>query len=775
MPGNAPAPIVVEGLQEPVEIAVDTWGVAHIRARNRDDLFFAQGWNVARDRLWQIDLWRKRGLGLLAADFGPGYLEQDRAARLFLYRGDMAAEWAAYGSDAQAICASFAAGINAYIAGIEAGAHPLPPEFAELGNAPSRWAAEDVVRIRSHSLTRNATSEILRARLTARAGAAADELRLRREPPVVPQTAPDLDLASLPLAILDDFNLAVAPVSFSAQRLAATPAEASRWRRVAPTGEIVQAVQSEGSNNWAVSAEKSATGRPILALDPHRIHTLPSIRYVVHLSMPGFDAIGAGEPAVPGISMGHNGTAAFALTIFGADQEDVFVYDTHPDDPLSYRFGDGWERMTECVEDIPVRGSGFERRSLYFTRHGPVIHRDPAARRAYALRTVWTDAGMAPYMASLAVMRARSFDAYTQALRGWGTPSVNHVYADLAGTIGWKPSGATPLREGWNGLLPVPGDGRYAWVGYLAPEDGPVERNPARGFIATANAMNVPADWAATHPPIGYEWLDASRSDRIHDVVSRRDKVTLDDCARLQNDTFSVSAARLVSLLGERYRAGGDAASAHALLRAWDGDLRASSGAAALFEIWLSRHIGNALGRAAGLADEDLPLLQPVNLPAIADWVRAADEDVLQTTLDATLSAAWAECRSLMGEDPAAWAWGDIHRLSLKHPLDGIAEGAAVWSMPPVRLGGSSSTPNYAGYRASNLDVTTGPSVRMIIDVGGWDNSLFVNTPGQSGLPGSPHYGDLATAWRDGEYYPLVYSRDAVDAATRQLFVCVPG
>ncbi|OWJ74335.1 penicillin acylase family protein [Haematobacter genomosp. 1] len=757
----------LSGLTGEVEIRIDRWGIAHIRAGTQDDLFFAQGWNAARDRLWQIDLARKRGLGLLAGDFGPGYLEQDRASRLLLYRGDMAAEWAAYGPDAEAICTAFAAGINSYVDGVLAGDLPLPPEFALLGNAPSRWKAEDVVRVRSHSLTRNATSEVLRARVMALAGvekgARLDLLRKDLEPRVVPEPAVDLSLISA--RVIRDFLLGVSPVSFSPERLTATLPEAPLWTQPTPLGEIDRIASAEGSNNWAISGARTATGRPILCLDPHRTHTLPSVRYIVHLTMPGFDAIGAGEAMVPGISMGHNGTAAFGLTIYGHDQEDLCVHDLHPDDPLLYRYGDGWERMRCVEEDIPVRGHDPQKVTLHFTRHGPVLHADGS--RAYALRTVWTEPGTAPYMASLAVMRARSHRDYVAALRGWGCPSVNHIFADTQGDIVWKPSGAAPVRDGWEGLLPVPGDGSHEWRGLASPDDGPVEVNPPRGFIATANAMNVPKDWQGVWP--GYEWLDSSRHDRLNGALAENDRVTLDDCAAMQTDTTALSALQAVRALGT---AQGPVMSPRvaALLDGFDGDLRAGSGAAALVELWLSRHLGPAIAREEGAPEAVLPLLAPYDTPSLVRWLEEVRP--LPDAVAASLERAWDDCAALMGEDPARWRWGDIHRLTLRHPLHRLAP--EEWSFAPLPLGGSNASPNYAAYRAGDLEVTTGPSVRMLIDVGSWDESRFVNTPGQSGVPGSAHYGDLQADWHTGRYHPLLYTPQAIAAETEARIVLSP-
>lgn len=751
------------GLTATVTIRIDPWGIAHIRAENRDDLFFAQGWNAARDRLWQIDLARKRGLGLLAADFGPGYLAQDRAARLLLYRGDMAAEWAAYAPDAQEICTAFTQGINAYVADVLAGRLPLPPEFALLGTRPAPWQPADVVRVRSHSLTRNATSELLRARVMALMGpdlgARLDLLRRNLEPVAIPDIPEGLDLQDLDARVLRDFLLGVSPVSFSPERLAAPLAEADLWTRPTPLGEVDRIAATEGSNNWVVSGARTASGRPILCLDPHRTHVLPSVRYLVHLTMPGLDAIGAGEPMVPGISMGHNGTAAFGLTIHGHDQEDLYVYETHPDDPDLYRHGDGWARLTTLTETVPVKGHPDQTVTLQFTRHGPLLHRIPG--RAFALRTVWTGPGTAPYMASLSVMRATTPPDYLAALRGWGCPSVNHIYGDTGGNILWKPSGAAPIRKGWQGLLPVPGDGRFEWQGLHDPDHTPVEANPPRGYIATANAINLPPGWDGPIP--GHEWLDSSRHDFLNAALAGNDRVTLNDCAAMQTSLHSGIALGLAG----RLQAAGVPAPVRALLDGFDGRLSADSAAAAFLEIWLTRHLGPAIARHLGATGAVLPLLQPCDPASVLNWMQA--QEALPPDILASLDAAWADCAARMGADPKGWAWGDIHRLTLRHPLHRLAP--ADWSLPPVPRGGSSASPNYAGYDPASLDVLMGPSVRMLIDIGGWDNSLFVNTPGQSGLPRDPHYNDLQPLWTAGDYAPLLYSDARVESVTTRRIV----
>ncbi|TIO74113.1 MAG: penicillin acylase family protein [Mesorhizobium sp.] len=759
-----------------VTIEIDKFGVPHIKAKNLHDLFFAQGWNAARDRLWQIDIARKRGLGLLSRDFGPGYLEQDRAARLFLYRGEMSTEWAAYGPESEEICSAFAAGINSYVDRCNDGQITLPPEFILLGHRPDHWKPEDVVRVRTHSLSRNAISEVLRSKMMGLAGlekgARLDRLRQELSPPILPRAAEGFDPTVVTDRVLRDFRLAISPVSFSMERLAASLDEARLWTSVTVSDEVEPAGFEEGSNNWAISGTKTTTGRPILALDPHRKHVMPSIRYVVHLSMPGLNVIGAGEPMVPGISMGHNGTAAFGLTIFGADQEDIYVYDLNPDEGNEYSYEGTWEQVVTVKERIPVRGYEDQEVEHRFTRHGPVLYQDAEDNRAFALRTVWMDSGMAPYMASLSVMRATTHAEYVSALGSWGCPSVNHVYADVSDTISWKPAGASPIRRNWDGLLPVPGDGRFEWEGYLSPSQGPFEINPLKGFVATANAMNVPEEWSRAHPAFGYEWSDSSRHDTLHSALSRSELISIRDCISLQCSVYSPIAARICARLAKLLQSE-PKVPAFTLLSNWNAHLDVSSAAAAFFEVWLTKHLGPEIARLEGANDQMLKLLLPLEPSALASWLEQAELNESDSNrIKATLASAWMECMTSIGHDPAGWSWGRIHKLDLQHPLQALT--AEQWSLGPVGLGGSGSTLNYSSYRYGDFAVTAGPSVRMIIDVGKWDNSIFINNPGQSGSPLSNHYKDMHDAWAMGEYKPLLYTNGLIRSNIDSVITLTP-
>ncbi len=765
--------LALAGLKAPASISIDTWGMPHIRAETAEDAFFVQGFNAARDRLWQIDLWRKRGLGLLAADFGPGYLMQDRAARLFLYRGDMAAEWAAYGDDGEMICAAFAAGINAGIDQIDAGALPLPPEFAELGTRPARWRPEDVVRIRTHCLSRNAASELARARVQRLADPEVDLLRWPLSPPVPGGEWENTSPVELPDDALTVYELATAPVTFSPERLAATLEEAPLWSGVdaRKTVQRLATTSMEGSNNWAIAPGKTATGRAIMASDPHRAHAAPSLRYMVHLSAPGMDLIGAGEPSSPGIMAGHNGEAAFSLTIFCADQEDVMVYETAPGDPKAYRYGGGFEAMQRIDEVFAVKGHADQTLELLFTRHGPVVYLDEAAQVALAVRTVFTDPGSAPYMCSLKSMRARTLPDFRKAVESWGAPSVNLVYADVAGDICWQAAAYVPRRTGWRGLAPVSGDGRFEWQGYMTAADLPAIVNPARGFVHSANEMNLPEGWNHDAAPIGFEWHEDGRADRIAEVISAGTAGDIAGSCALQTDSFSDFSLRLVALLEA-----GAPATARALLSGWDGRAEADSAPALLFELWLSSHLRPALLERVA---EDMALrkfLIPGNVatvvrllegahPELAARAGLGDDTACAAFLGQTLGRAWQDAVARFGHDPARWRWGDLHKGWFDHALTPVREG---FDVGPLDKGGSGSSVMLAHYEASDYRVRVGASVRMVVDVGAWDNSAWINAPGQSGVPGDPHYADLAPIWARGDYVPMLYSAEAVDGATEQ-------
>ncbi|MFT5555414.1 MAG: penicillin amidase [Bradyrhizobium sp.] len=770
----------VAGLKAPGQILVDVWGIPHIYAGNEHDLFFLQGFNAARDRLWQIDLWRKRGLGLLAKDFGPAYAEQDKALRLFLYRGDMNAEWAAYGPKAKTYAEAFVAGVNAYVADVNAGKRPLPIEFRIAGTKPDLWSAEDVVRVRSHGLTRNVASEVKRALVACAAGLDADRFRVKLEPDWTTKIPEGLDPCSVPKGVLEAYDLATRPVKFAAPKdqKAALAHDPDRF-----LAEADQQRDTIGSNNWVIAASRTATGRPILANDPHREHSVPSLRYIVGLNAPGISVIGAGEPALPGISIGHNDTIAFGLTIFNVDQEDLYVYELNPDNPNQYRYGTGWEDMKVVHEKEAVKGEADRDLELKFTRHGPVIFVDADNKHAFAVRSIWFEPGTSAYFGSSDYMTAKSWTSFLGAMRRWGAPSENQVYADTSGNIGWVAAGKTPRRTSFDGLMPVPGDGRYEWQGFLSLDELPKLYQPKQGFIATANQMNLPADYPVNERRVGFEWSDSARWQRITEVLQANSKVTLADAMALQNDDTGMLARRLVALLRPLTSDDANVKKGLDLLKAWDARDAEDSAAAAVYEVWIANHLGPVLLKTTAPKAAELIAPEASSISAIIGYLEKPDAALgndpaaeRDRVLRDSLGAAVADVTDKLGSDASMWRWGRLHVAKFDHALMPLADKATAAQMQvgPLAFGGAANVPRAATYRRTDYHLTAGASFRMVLDVGNWDASRTINTPGQSGDPFSGHYRDLAPLWATGQYVPLLYSRGAVEAAAAEAISLTP-
>jgi penicillin G amidase len=771
---------VVKGLEARTEVMIDRWGVPHIYATTRPDAFFSQGWNAARDRLWQIDLWRRSGLGELSAVLGAHYVAQDQAIRLFVYRGDMRKEWAAYGSEAKHDTQAFVAGINAYVTAAKADASLMPQEFKLAGYEPAFWNADDVVRIRNHGVALGVALQVTRAQAVCKGGLAAAEFLPKISPPWSLAVPEGLDPCSIPHNVLDQYALAQAPVRFGEPNVHSS--------REAPQQSLlasdVLTGRSQGSNNWVIASSKSATGRPILANDPHRDEAVPSLRYIAHLVAPGLNVIGAGEPALPGVSIGHNDHIAFGLTIFPIAQEDLYVYDTNPLHPDEYRYQGGWESMQVVHETLSVHGGPDHDIELRFTRHGPVVLQDPDHHRAYAVRATWLDTGGAPYFGSLRYMRARSVAQFAEALKHWGEPGENQIVADTTGKIGWFPAGFTPIRPNSDGLLPLPGDGRYEWSGYWDRDLLPSEIDPARGYIATANQLDLPKDYPYAQRRVGFYWGSDFRFNRITEVIDGLPKVSVKDSEQLQNDYVTLPGRRLIEVLKRISTPNAELRDLIGWLAAWDERVTAGSPQAALYEVWMSHHLGSAViaqvapfmsesdrANISGSAPEIVELMEHPN-----GRLGKSPENMRDGIMLTTLSAAFEETQRRLGPDRSIWQWGQLATAMFEHPLSALADEGerSVMNVGPVPKAGDKDVVGAAAYRSKDFRLQDGASFRMVLDVGHWDDSVAVNTPGQSGDSASPHYRDLFPLWLSGKYFPLLYSRAAVERATELRILLVP-
>jgi penicillin amidase len=718
------------GLEQAVEVFRDRWGIPHIYAKTQRDLFYAQGYMAATDRLWQMEMWRRQGEGELAEVLGPSAVPRDRFARLMKYRGDMEAEWASYAPDAKEIITAFVAGVNARIA-----EGKLPFEFEVMGFAPRPWRPEAcLARMAGYVMTRNAATEVARAQLIRAIGPRAAAEAWPPDPPVAIEVPRGLDLDGIDDRILADARAAGAGIDLR---------------------------KDEGSNNWTVSGALTATGKPILANDPHRTIAIPSLRWLCHLVGPGWNVIGAGEPALPGVAAGHNDRVAFGFTIVGIDQQDLYVEELNPANPLEYRHRGEWKPMTVVREELRVKGRAPETLELRFTVHGPVLHEDQARNRAYALRWVGQEPGTAGYLACLTLNRARDWASFTKALDRWKVPSENLVYADVDGNIGWQAAGLAPIRKGWSGLLPVPGSGDYEWQGFLPMSELPRLYNPSQGYVATANHNILPSGYPHA---LGHEWASDWRFRRIDEVLRSRKGFTVEDFQALQHDELSIPARRLVPLL-RRARPETDALrEAVRKLLAWDFILGRDSREALLFELWIRKLVPKVWAKK----------LPPQAMKAIG--ARTSLENAItwleESPGDPVLLEALAE--ALAQPELAKGTWGALHRAEFLHPLGREGELRRKLDRGPVPRGGDSNTVNNTGPGADFRQVS-GASFREILDLSDWDRSVATSVPGQSGDPASPHYDDLLPLWAEGRYFPLVYSRAAVERETRERIVLRPA
>ncbi len=724
----------------------DTWGIPHIYAETQDDLFFAQGFVAAQDRLFQMEIWRRTAEGRLAEILGPAAVERDRVARLLRYRGDMDAEYASYAPDARQILEAFVRGVNAYI---ESVSDRLPVEFEMAGFRPEPWTPEVCLsRVSALGVTGYAPLEVFRGILIRELGveAAADLVPPEPAVPLDREILPGIDLKELDPKILAGFRAAGERVSFAVRN---------------------------GSNNWVVDGTLSATGRPLLANDPHRALAVPSLRYMVHLVGPGWNVIGAGEPALPGVAAGHNDRVAFGFTIVGIDQQDLYAEETHPEDPNRVRFRDSWVPMRIERETIRVKGAEPVQVDLKFTEHGPVMHEDPARHRAWALRWVGTEPGTAGYLASLSLNRARTWPEFLKALERWKVPSENLVYADVEGNIGWKVAGLTPVRQGWNGLLPVPGDGRFEWQGFLPSSELPGDFNPSRHFLATANHNILPPGYTKV---LGFDWGSPERFQRVAEVLSEPGRrFTVADFERLQHDEVSLTAREMVGFLSQAQGVDEELRPWVGRLAKWGGVVSKDSAEAALYEVWLTRIPPAFVARQPEkvrphleISGDSLLLLLRNPTPRWFGEDPRAGRDAL---LIAGLREAVTETRKLLGDDPAKWRWGLLHRTGFKHPLAGMNE--KLFELPVFEMGGDGNTVRVTV--GNRFDVSHGASFREIIDVADWDRSVATSVPGQSGQPGSPHYGDLLPLWAKGQYFPLLFSREKIEAESKERLVLEPA
>ena len=726
----------VPGLRETVEVIRDQWGIPHIYAQNDDDLFLAQGYVMAQDRLWQMEMWRRWHEGRLSEIFGPEAFDYDLRTRQMMFRGPWDdAEWTSYHPDGEPIFTAYANGVNAYI---EQHWDNLPIEFQLTGVEPDPWTAKTVVlrwaAVGLSSVRGHAISEIQLARNVGRFGA--DEANRRADPdPWDDLKVPEgLDVSIITQTVLDAMRAGDGDPFVPGTLPDLEVVE--RYRHLTPairTAQVSsQQIATEGSNNWVMSGNRSPTGVPILANDPHRRIEMPALRYFVHLNAPGWNVMGGGEAPFVGVDAGHNERMVWGFTFAGTDMVDVFVEEVSQEDPNLVRWQDGWEPLDIIQEEIEIKGEAPRTVELKFSRHGPVIYEDTENQVAYTVRSVVQDPGTAAYKGSFKMAQAESCEDFFERAMYWMVPTHSLICGDVEGNIALQVTGLTPDRDGWNGRLPVPGNGKYEWRGFRS--DLPREFNPSRGYIITAN-NNV-------HPP-GYEGrpvfyhssrgVETARITRLHQILGSGERFSVEDHQTIQLDSYSLRAeADIASFQGWTSEAPG-VERARALIAEWDGVLTRESTAAAIYVEW--NGLADSRARDAGTPSAER---------------RALIEEGLEQTL-AVLTEDW-------GTDWSEWQYGRGNESALPHMF------IPDFDLPSVERPGGFGTVN-----------ATGANFRRIIDLSDLDRSVATNAPGQSAQPGSPFYGNLIDYLGNGEYFPMLFSREAVEEGAAHRMTLRPG
>lgn len=767
----------VEGLQEPVEILRDEWGVNHIYASNQHDLFFAQGYAAAKDRLFQFEMWRRQATGTVAEILGPDEVQRDIGARLFKFRGNLKNELNHYHPDGESIINAYTAGVNAYITEALQKPDDLPFEFRLLNIKPGKWTPEVVIS-RHQGLLGNINEELRMGMAVAKAG----EERVKElmwfhpnEPDLAMDPAIDGDLLSRDiLRIYNAFrrNVSIGPedIEFSA-RDSVHVIDMLNEQLQHDYNQIFKKGQ-EGSNSWVVSGERTASGSPMMANDPHRRVSTPSLRYLVHLVAPGWNVIGGGEPTIPGVSIGHNEHGAWGLTVHDIDGEDLYVYDLNPDNLKQYRHKGEWRTMTELEEIIPVEGEESVEAKLRYTVHGPVTYIDSTNNKGYAVKGAWMEIGGAPYLASLRMDQAKNWEEFREACSYSHIPGENMMWADKYGDIGWQVVGIGPVRENFSGMVPIPGDGRYEWSGYLPIEDRPHALNPENGFIVTANESVTPLDYPHKNT-VSYTWGDAYRGDRIREVLEEDDNITMEDMVALQTDYFSIPARTLVPMLEWVEFDSGTNKDAKKTVMNWDFVLDKNSVEAGIYAMWERQVLREARRE---FIPEELQGLVSVQLTRIIEWLNDPDQkfgsdpvEGRNKFLKKTFAMAIDELEEELGGSVEDWQYGQekYKHVKMFHQLSSMLneEWQEKVNAGPVPSGGNSFTANVTG---SSDNMYHGASFRILVDTGDWGNTLMINAPGQSGDPENPFYKNLFEMWANNEYFPAYYSKDKIESTTKE-------
>jgi penicillin G amidase len=799
--------LIAPGLNATVVIIRDRWGVPHITASTEHDLVFAQGYVTAQDRLFQMEVNRRVAEGRLAEIFGRGpdgsVLALDKLTRTLDLYAAARAELAATDASSRALLGAYADGVNAFLRDHR---DRLPLEFTVLGFTPEPWRPEDTLAFgRVEALTLDSTWQTKYSRALVLGQGLRPET-VAQLFPSYPRTNPTLLSASGIAAPLLPKQTGVA---FQGTATGADASLASRvaFARLAPEplasaalartllGGIADAL---GSNDWVVDGTRTASGKPLLANDPHLGISEPATWYEIALTSPQVDVEGFSFPGTPGVIIGHNRDIAWGVTNVGADNADLYMETLDSvGHPGQYEYLDAWQPLATRQESVRVRG---EMRPVTFTvrstRHGPLLNDVVGDLAGYATPVALKWTALQPgYQLSgfFQLDQATGWDAFRAALQHISI-SQNFVYADTAGNIGYQMSGLLPIRPAANDTLPVAGDvASYEWQGYVPFDQMPSLFNPLTHVIATANNQIVPDTYPAY---VASAWDAGFRARRIIDQLSEASGLTVTGYATLQNDVYSIPAATLAPLYAAAgATAGGDAATAARMLGGWDDRMTRASAAAALYEVTTGMLARDLIEPVTGKqlyaiyrsnvepSNMQLTVMNLLTTP-IAPFFGASSDSQAAAARDRAVARALREAmkslRATLGSDPAGWHWGALHQASFAHPLASVVPLHLVFGIAPLQRPGDSATVNVGGDGGFSADPAsyaqrTIPSMRQIIDLSDFDQSLWVIPTGESGQPFSPHFSDLLPLWDQGRYEVMAYSAEATARFATDVLTLTPA
>ena len=750
----------VSGVSGRVDIVRDDWGVPHLLADSDDDLFYGYGYATAQDRLWQLDYYRRKARGRLSEVIGPSGIEIDTVSHTIGLSRTAEANLSRFPEKTKQRLAAYTNGINTFM---EESRSNLPIEFDLLGYEPHEWTPLDSVAIWQE----------FRWYLTGR-------LPIIAIPELAKRLLGEGPLFDLFLTGEAEDESIVPKGSYPSVRMGEVP-----------VGEVVgDPDEGLGSNNWVVSGGKSKTGAPMVASDPHIAFGAVSCWYEVHLSGPEMNVAGAGYVGVPGIVFGRNETLAWGVTNNICSQRDIYQEQEHPDRPGHFRFGDEWRPAKRETVEIGVKGEDARTITITRTHNGPIVD----ALLPEPLRTTdkvsarWLGTGFGDEITGmLDLAAARNCDEAREALRDWIVPTWSYVFGDIEGHIAYQAVGRIPIREQWNREYRPGWDPAHQWQGFIPYDALPALSDPAEGYARSANNRAAPEDYPY---PLSGTWSSGHRALRIRQMLEEKDQLSREDFARMQTDTLSMRAVEVLPSLVETLRQASDpkvqeddrflsetlrqasdprVLEAAEFLSKWNSRMDVDEVGASIFELFFSEF---TTAVAAERFDDDAV---PLVAGAISGFaVRLLDNDEFgyspprNETIVTCMVRAIDALTERLGPDMSEWSWGRIHRITLNHLLSDRGDLSDLLRRGGQPVGGNGITVSNTGFDPNYL-ASIGANWRHNADLAEDPPGLWaVDATGQSGHPGSPHYGDQLTEWLAGRHHYLPLDSERVRAQAAQ-------